>query len=105
MRPGARARRRADSNQPDLVKYIRRKGASFQHTHSLPGALDGIIGYLGIDQRIEIKDPEKPTAKQKLTEAEQEVFDNWRGRPPVVVLNESDIDDVLWQIRNNVIHN
>ena len=93
MRP-----RRIDANQPALVKLIRSLGASFQHTHSIPGALDGIIGY-GIDQRVEIKDPSQPRSKRRLTPAEQHVFDYWQGRRPVVIETEQDVFDLLKKMR------
>ena len=101
MRPGLRARRRADSNQPALVKLIRSMGASFQHTHSIPGALDGIIGYRGTDVRVEIKDPEKPLSKRKLNEAEQDTFDEWRGRKPEVIETEEDVLNLLKQLQQD----
>jgi len=86
---------RCDTNQPDLVKYIRKLGGSFQHTHQIPGCLDGIIGYMGIDQRVEIKDPKQPPSKQKLTEKEKETIDAWRGRKPIVIKTEEDCDNLL----------
>ncbi len=91
MRHGARSRRRVDSNQAELVKFIRSIGASFQHTHSIPGALDGIIGYFGIDVRVEIKDPDKSPSSRKLTPAEIETIENWRGRAPAVIETEDDV--------------
>lgn len=87
--------RRADGNQPKLVSFIRACGASWQHTHTVGGALDGIIGYAGVDQRVEIKDPDQPASKRKLTPAEQETFDTWKGRRPVVIETEDDILAVL----------
>jgi len=95
MRMGARTRRKADRNQPELVKFIRLLGASFQHTHSIPGALDGIIGYRGVDQRVEIKDPQKIPSKRKLTGGEQEVFDGWNGRKPIIIETEGDVSRLL----------
>lgn len=84
-----------DANQPDLVKYLRAMGASFQHTHQIPGCLDGIVGYMSIDQRVEIKDPEQPPSKQKLTDKEQETFDAWRGRKPIVLKTEEGCANLL----------
>lgn len=84
---------RIDANQPEIVKTIRAMGASFQHTHQIPGALDGIIGYKGVDQRVEIKDPEKPPSARKLTELEEKEFAEWNGRTPVVI---ETIDDIVW---------
>lgn len=88
--------RRVDRNQAELVKYIRKCGATFQHTHTVPGALDGIVGYMGIDQRVEIKDPKQPPSERELTILEVKTFDEWRGRPPIVI---ETIDDVLQLIK------
>ena len=93
---GARSRRKVDANQPELVKFIRSMGASFQHTHSIPGALDGIIGYRGVDQRVEFKDPSQIPSKRKLTEGERDTFDEWRGRKPVVIETEADVTELLF---------
>ena len=76
--------KRVDANQPELVKLWRDLGGTWLHTHSIPGALDGVAGMYGIDQRVEIKDGSKPPSARKLTEAEQKVFDKWKGRPPVI---------------------
>ncbi len=55
-------RARADANQPEIVAHFRKRGATVQHVHQIPGALDLIIGYAGIDVRIEIKDGSKPSS-------------------------------------------
>jgi len=63
-------------------------GASWFDLSAVAGALDGIIGVSGIDQRVEIKNPLALRGKaqaSRLTTEEQKVFDEWRGRPPVVV--------------------
>lgn len=91
----SRAIAKADGNQPELVKFIRGLGASFQHTHTIPGALDGIIGYRGIDIRVEIKDPSRPPSARRLTIEEQKTFDEWRGRKPVVIETEEDVLNLL----------
>jgi len=98
LRPGLRARRKVDKNQPELVKFIRQMGASFLHTYSIPGALDGVIGYCGVDQRVEIKDPEQPPSKRELTSAEQDVFDDWKGRKPVVIETGDDVTSLLFDM-------
>lgn len=91
---------RIDANQPDLVDYIRKLGGSFQHTHTVPGALDGIVGFQGIDQRVEIKDPNQPVSKQKLTELETETFAAWRGRKPVVLKTREDCRVLLQSMQD-----
>jgi hypothetical protein len=94
----ARARPRTDSNQAALVKTIRSMGASWQPTHAIPGALDGIIGYRGVDVRAEIKDPGQPPSKRRLTEAEEKTINEWRGRPPVVIEINQHIIELFMQI-------
>ena len=91
---------RIDANQPDIVKFIRKTGGSFQHTHSIPGALDGILGYQGIDVRIEIKDPAQSPSARKLTPAEIDTIDNWKGRKPVIIETEEDILDLYKRLCN-----
>ena len=100
----ARVHAKADANQAKLVMFMRQLGIGWQSTHSIPGALDGIMGYRGIDQRAEIKDPEQPPSKRKLTEAEQKVFDEWPGRKPIIIETEKDILDWVYKI-NQEIHN
>jgi hypothetical protein len=89
----ARARSRKDNNHRVLVKYARDLGMSWQDTASIPGALDGIVGFAGVDQRVEIKDREQSPSKRRLTEAEVEVFTSWKGRPPVVWETEADVNE------------
>lgn len=96
-----RRKARIDANQPELVKLIRSHRASFQHTHTVPGALDGIVGWCGVDQRVEIKDPSRPPSARKLTPAEKEVFDEWQGRPPVVIETPEDVLKLLRQMQND----
>lgn len=90
--------KKADSNQPDLVKYLRGRGATFQHTHQIAGALDGIVGFAGIDQRVEIKDPTKPKRDRQLTDKEATTFREWKGRPPVVIETSHDCEQLLSQL-------
>lgn len=87
--------KKADRNQPDLVKYLRGLGATFQHTHQIAGALDGIVGYAGIDQRVEIKDPEKSGSARKLTDKEKTTFNEWKGRPPIIIETEKDCLELI----------
>lgn len=87
-----RTRSRIDPNQPDLVAYAREKGFSVQHTHQIPGALDLIVGFRGVDQRVEIKDPSRFPSERRLTRSEQRIFGEWRGRTPVIWETEEDVD-------------
>lgn len=86
---------KTDDNQNEIVKVLRGLGGSWQSTHTIPGALDGIIGYKGIDQRAEIKDGNKPKSRRQLTTKEKETFASWRGRKPVVIESLDDLFSVL----------
>ena len=87
-----RAQGRKDANHKELVDYWRSLGGSWQDTCEIPGALDGIAGMNGIDVRVEIKDGSKPKSTRRLTDAEQIVFNSWRGRKPVVWENDFDVN-------------
>ena len=84
-----------DANQTALAAHVRSWGATFAHTHAIPGALDGIVGFGGVDQRVEIKDPNQPASKQKLTDMEIKTFGTWKGRPPVVIKTKDDVNTLL----------
>jgi hypothetical protein len=92
-------KKRVDANQPELVTVMRKLGCSWRSTHEIPGALDGIIGVAGIDQRIEIKDGSKPPSARKLTPAEQDEFDMWRGRPPRIIESIGQLIELVDELR------
>ena len=81
---------RIDENQPDLVAFARSLGMSVAIVAGIPGQLDLIVGIAGIDQRVEVKNPEKPLSDRKLTQSEQKVFSTWNGRKPIIWETEDD---------------
>jgi hypothetical protein len=83
-------RRRRDTNHALLAKLWRSLGGSWQDTADIPGALDGVAGIFGVDQRVEIKSMGTPSTQQ-LTPAEAKVFREWQGRPPVIWITEDDV--------------
>lgn len=91
--------RRKDSNHTELKKALEDMGATVFDVYQLPGALDVIIGYAGIDQRAEIKDGSLPPSKRALTYLETQVFDGWRGRKPVVLENIEDCIRLIQRMR------
>lgn len=97
--PRVRQAARTDSNQDELVKTIRALGASFFSTTAIAGQLDGVVGCAGIDIRVEIKDGAKPPSRRRLTEDEQKVFDEWRGRTPVILQSIDDVIELVNQLR------
>ena len=87
-------RRRAavDANQPEVVKALRKAGATVLHMHTLgKGAPDLLVGYAGHNIALELKDGSKPPSARKLTEDEQEWHDAWRGQ----VCTVKSVDEAL----------
>ncbi len=95
-----RSAARIDDNQREIVKAFRKAGASVKLVHQIPGFVDILVGYASIDQQVEIKDGSKSPSKRKLTEDEQEHWDTWKGRRPVIVESIDDVPGVLRNMRN-----
>lgn len=92
--------RRKDRNHAAIKKALEDLGASVCDVYQLPGVLDIIVGYRRVDVRCEIKDPQQPPSKRKLTDAEQAVFDYWEGRPPVVLETIQDCVDLIDEMKS-----
>lgn len=85
-----------DANQADIVEEFRARGASVTPTHRQgEGFPDICVGYRGVNLLVEIKDGAKIPSKQKLTKAEKEWHDEWRGQVCVV----NDVDQVAPLLR------
>ena len=76
---------RRDANHDELVGLFVALGCSVLDVSQVAGALDLVIGVAGVDQRVEIKDGAKEPSRRRLTEAERDEIDAWRGREPVIV--------------------
>jgi len=77
-------------------------GASWLELSNVAGALDGIVGVAGIDQRVEFKNPEALRGKKQaleLTPAEIDEFDRWKGRSPVVITTQEEAVNLINQLR------
>lgn len=96
-----RTRRKAkkDTNHNDIVGMFIGCGCSWLELSNVGGALDGVLGVAGIDQRVEIKNPEVDSTHQKLTPAEEKIFDEWKGRKPVIVMTPDDAITLVHQLR------
>ncbi len=80
--------KRIDSNQPEIVAKLRAvPGVVVFHTHEVgKGLPDLVVSYRGKTQNFlfEIKDPDKPKSKRKLTPKEQVFHDTWPGQVDVI---------------------
>ena len=84
-----------DANHDELASYWCSLGGTWEHTYQIAGALDGIAGFCGVDVRVEIKnlDAERGKAQAgRLTQAEQDTIQAWRGRTPAVWTCHADVE-------------
>lgn len=93
--PRTHRQSRRDANHGELSKHWISLNGSWQDTHALAGALDGIAGAWGIDVRVEIKDGSKPLSARKLTDAEATTIDEWKGRKPVIWETKEDVERTM----------
>lgn len=77
--------KKVDANQPDIIKALRKAGASVTPTHALgQGFPDIAVGFNGITVLMEIKNGELPPSKRRLTPDEEQWHSAWRGCAAVV---------------------
>jgi Holliday junction resolvase len=77
--------KRVDANQKEIVQTLRECGASVLILSEVgKGCPDICVGLHGKNFLVEIKDGKQPPSKQKLTEAELEFFQNWKGQVQVI---------------------
>ena len=76
---------RVDRNQKVIVQEFRSVGASVTPTHAQgKGFPDLVVGFEGVNYMVEIKDPEQPPSKQKLTPDQVKYHATWGGQICVV---------------------
>lgn len=83
---------KVDDNQPMIVRALRRAGASVQSLATVgEGCTDIVVGARGENYLLEIKDPSKPKADQKLNPRQVKWHAEWKGQKAVV----KDIQEAL----------
>lgn len=91
---------KVDDNQPLIVRAFRAGGASVAPTHAAgQGFPDLVVGYLGQNRLVEVKDGSKPASKRKLTSDQVEFHVAWRGSVDIVE-NTDQVFDLLAKIRD-----
>ena len=89
---------RVDANQNEIVTMLRKMGYSVAITSDCgKGFPDIVVGRSGRNYLFEIKDGSKPPSAQKLTEAEQQFCDNWKGQYNVITC----LDDAIKILRRS----
>lgn len=82
---GSDMAKRTDRNQADIVRDLRALGYSAYPTHELGrGFPDIAVGFRGRNFLFEIKDPDQPPSKRRLTDDEQEWHESWQGQVDVI---------------------
>lgn len=81
--------KRVDGNQAEIVKELRRAGATVQHSHAIGhGCPDLIIGFRGENFLLEVKDGSKPPSKRRLTPDEEKWHAAWAGQVAIVTSSD-----------------
>lgn len=95
---------RKDDNHNTIANVFRKLGASVAETHRLgEGFPDLVIGFMGYNALIEVKDGAKSESRRKLTDAEFEFFEGWRGWV-AVVKDENDAINIINQIQQEKVY-
>lgn len=77
--------KRIDRNQPEIVKALRKVGASVQSLAELGrGVPDLLVAYKGVWYLMEVKDGLQPESRRRLTEDEQNWHDSVRAKVSIV---------------------
>jgi hypothetical protein len=82
---------RRDGNEALIIEGLRRCACDVYH---LNWPADLIVGVAGRNYLLEVKDPEQPPNKRRLTPVEQDFHDNWRGQVAVVETLEEALEAV-----------
>lgn len=92
----ARRAARVDDNQADVVAALRAIGASVTPTHAVGGGFpDLVVGWRCRTYLLEVKDGRKPPSRRRLTAAQVEWHEAWRGQVAVVSSGREAIDYLL----------
>lgn len=76
---------RVDVNQPEIVKALRKVGATVASLAAVgDGVPDLLVGFQGRTVLIEVKDGSKPKSARQLTDEQIEWHVVWKGGPCVV---------------------
>jgi hypothetical protein len=66
------------------------------------GFVDIVVGYAGANALVEIKDPEQPPSKRRLTEDEQKWHEEWKGTAKIIETFE-DVAAHLQELEANIV--
>lgn len=77
--------KKADRNQPEIVKALREEGCQVQHLHAVgAGCPDLLCSVNGWNFLVEVKDGEKAASAQRLTEDQVVWHRGWKAEVHIV---------------------
>ena len=80
---------RVDVNQAQIVRGLRQCGVTVQHLHTVgQGCPDIMCGWHNRNYVFEIKDPDKPPSRRRLTEDEEKWHEEWGGQVDIILTTE-----------------
>ena len=83
---------KVDANQKIVVKAFRDLGCTVQHLHAVgSGCPDLLVGIMGINLLVEVKDGDKPPSARKLTKDQVKWHGSWLGQKCIV----KSVDEVI----------
>jgi hypothetical protein len=85
--------KKTDRNHAEIMQVLRKiPGVSVFSTHAVgKGFPDLVVGYMGMNYLLEVKDGEKPPSQRKLTADEVRFHNSWMGQIAIV----NSIDDLI----------
>ncbi len=82
-------RKRTDGNHTEIQRVVETVGATWQSLASVgKGCPDCLVGYRGHNYVWEIKNPDQPPSKRKLTPDEEAWHAAWGGEVEVIETRE-----------------
>lgn len=73
-----------DTNEPAIVKELKSKGCSVLALSSRGFSIDLLVGYNGRNVLFEVKNPDLPPSKRRLTEKERDFIRTWKGEVYII---------------------
>jgi hypothetical protein len=79
------AHQKTDANHREIVEALRKVGCTVQSLASVgQGCPDLLVGFLGRNTLLEVKDGKKPPSQRALNDSELKWHQTWRGNVFVV---------------------
>jgi len=76
---------RTDDNQAEIIRQLRKVGATVHSTHAVGGGFpDLAVGLSGLSYLFEVKNPKHPPSRRQLNAKQLEWHKLWQGQASVI---------------------